>query len=110
MKYVTNTDPPGYKERVAEITKELREKQKRDPLLVERSKTHGSFEKNAEISQALKRLFRENMSPNISDIHREALDQIAMKLSRILSGHAEFRDHWADLSGYSLLALEACKD
>jgi len=83
---------------------------KRDPLLTERGKTHGSFEKNAEISQALKRLFRENMNPNVSDVHREALDQIAMKLSRILSGHSNFKDHWTDLSGYSLLALEACED
>jgi len=89
---------------------------KREPLLVERGKTHGSFAKNAEISQALKHLFRENMHyivghhPNISAVHREALDQIAMKLSRILSGHASFKDHWDDIAGYAKLASEACED
>jgi hypothetical protein len=40
--------------------------------------------------------------------HKEALDMIALKLSRILSGQANFKDHWLDLSGYSLLAAEAC--
>jgi hypothetical protein len=82
----------------------------REPLLVERGKTHGSFAKNAEISQALKKMFRHYMDPNVNDVHRESMDQIAMKLSRILSGHAEFRDHWDDISGYAKLASEACED
>ena len=82
----------------------------RDPPLVEREKTHGSFQQNADISSALKVIFREHDEKILSSIHREALDMIALKLSRILSGQANFKDHWRDLSGYSLLAMEACDE
>lgn len=41
--------------------------------------------------------------------HREALDMIACKLSRILSGQSNFHDHWLDISGYAELARKACK-
>ena len=34
---------------------------------------------------------------------------IALKLSRILSGQANFKDHWDDISGYAKLASEACE-
>lgn len=82
---------------------------KRNPLLIERQKTHGSFADNAKYSQSLKAILdigREHRS----HIHNEALEMIALKLSRILSGQANFKDHWLDLSGYSLLAMEACKN
>lgn len=86
----------------------------RDPLLQEREKTHGSFQSNANISQAIKQIYRgasygyANKLGNMA--HNEALDMIALKLSRILSGQANFKDHWRDLSGYSLLAMEACDE
>lgn len=80
----------------------------RDPLLAEREKTHGSFKKNADISSSLKVIFREHDELIMESVHREALDMIALKLSRILSGQADFKDHWRDLSGYALLAMEAC--
>lgn len=74
-------------------------------LLNERDKTHGSFAKNAEISQKLKAIFREQ---SMNQAQREALDMIALKLSRILSGKANFKDHWADIAGYAKLGEEAC--
>jgi hypothetical protein len=82
----------------------------RDPLLQEREKTHGSFERNAYISQQLKDVFfpagrRYDM---LLDVHLEALDMIALKLSRILSGQAGYKDHWDDIAGYAKLASEAC--
>ncbi len=83
----------------------------RDPLLVEREKTHGSFAKNAEISQRLKLLFDEfglNKPGDFQWIHREALDMIALKISRILSGQAKTKDHWDDIAGYAKLGAEAC--
>ena len=84
----------------------------RDPLLVERQSTHGSFEHNAMISQELKEIMR-NPRPGIQppslSVHREALDMIALKLSRILSGQAHYADHWDDIAGYAKLAREACK-
>ena len=81
----------------------------RDPLLVEREKTHGDFVVNAAISQALKRIIHApTVLRNFSDVQSEALDMIALKLSRILSGQADFKDHWDDIAGYAKLASEAC--
>jgi hypothetical protein len=81
----------------------------REPLLVERQKTHGSFEDNARISQALKLLFVNEGFGDLCDVHREALDMIALKLSRILSGQADFKDHWRDIAGYAKLGEEKAK-
>ena len=85
----------------------------RDPLLTEREKTHGWFAKNAELSQAIKDIIKKNIefrgtSHTANAIHREALDMIALKLSRILSGQADFKDHWLDIAGYAKLGAEAC--
>jgi len=78
-------------------------------LLTERQTTHGDFSDNAKHGQALREYYR--TSPNwagMNPVHREALDQIAGKLSRILSGQATHDDHWKDVAGYATLALQAC--
>ncbi len=78
-------------------------------LLVERNKTHGSFAENAAYSQQIKRLFHAAPCWNgLHDVHKEALHMIALKLSRILSGQADFNDHWDDIVGYGKLASNAC--
>ena len=80
----------------------------RDPLLVEREKTHGYFPYNAAISQELKKIIHAPTTlRNFSDVQSEALDMIALKLSRILSGQANFKDHWDDIAGYAKLVSEA---
>jgi hypothetical protein len=81
----------------------------RDSLLVEREKTHGLFETTADISQDLKNILH-SRKQGLPSTQREALDMIATKIARILSGQANFKDHWKDLSGYSLLGMEACSD
>ena len=81
----------------------------RDPLLVERESTHGNFTTNARISQILKEIFLDNGYKHFTPAQIEALDMIALKLSRILSGQPNFRDHWDDIAGYAKLASEACK-
>ena len=79
------------------------------PLLEERQQTHGSFEENAIISQALKRMFRANDGWNrLTDIERESLDMIALKFSRILSGKSMSKQHWEDVVGYAKLVEEKC--
>jgi hypothetical protein len=83
--------------------------EERDPLLVERQKTHGDFKLNAEISQGIKSWFDMPQTSKLSKVHREALDMIALKLSRILSGQANFKDHWDDIAGYAKLGSEACE-
>lgn len=80
----------------------------RPTLLQERQKTHGSFAQNAGISMQIKGIFDLNGAHKLCPVHREALDMIALKLSRILSGQAEFKDHWDDIAGYAQLASEAC--
>jgi hypothetical protein len=82
----------------------------RDPLLQEREKTHGSFLQNAVISQGLKVQLRSREGWNdLSPVHKEAIDMICLKLSRIMSGQANFKDHWDDIAGYAKLASEACE-
>jgi hypothetical protein len=76
-------------------------------LLTERGTTHGKFADNARNGQALRDLFR--ASPywaTMDPVHREALDMMACKVSRILSGQAGFADHWLDIEGYARLARE----
>lgn len=80
-----------------------------ETILDERSKTHGSFEMNAQLSQGIKGVFHYGYMP-VKVAHREALDMIALKLSRILSGQADFRDHWDDIAGYAKLASQACAE
>jgi hypothetical protein len=78
-----------------------------DTLLTERGTTHGRFLDNATTGQALRDLFRQ--SPHWADMDpvcREALDMMACKISRILSGQATFHDHWLDIEGYARLARE----
>lgn len=78
-------------------------------LLETRGTTHGHFADNARQGQILRELFR--AAPGwhaMPDVHKEALDMIATKLSRILSGQSRHGDHFADIAGYAHLALEAC--
>lgn len=95
---------------LAEVERELAaDPQARLPLLEERQTTHGSFEENAIISQAFKRMFRANSGwDRLSDIERESLDMIALKFSRILSGKSLSKQHWEDVVGYAKLVEEKC--
>jgi hypothetical protein len=73
-------------------------------ILSEREKTHGSFADNAAIGQQLKVVM--SMSKNwlaLNHAQREALEYVAMKIARILSGDRNFRDHWGDIAGYATL-------
>ena len=79
-------------------------------LLAERQTTHGSFADNARNGQQLRAFFRRSPHWNdMPEIHREALDMMACKLSRILSGQSSHADHFRDIAGYATLALEACE-
>lgn len=76
-----------------------------EEILAERQTTHGSFADNARVAQALRALYRAQPGwAALTEIQREALDMIAGKISRIMSGQGSFEDHWIDLAGYSTLA------
>lgn len=75
-------------------------------LLAKRGETHGSFADNARIAQATKNLWRGQKGwASLTDIQREALEVISLKVSRIISGKPEEPDHWCDISGYATLAI-----
>lgn len=78
----------------------------RDPLLQEREKTHGDFKANAKLWMGLCRLA--NTPPDrLTDEQKLALSMIFLKIARAIE-RPNNKDHWKDISGYALLAMEAC--
>lgn len=72
--------------------------------LAERQKTHGDFKDHANITQDLKNLIRSNPGWTVlTSSMQEALDMIAHKIGRVLSGNPEHLDHWRDIAGYATL-------
>jgi hypothetical protein len=71
-------------------------------LLAARQKTHGDFAEMAAISRALKAVIADRAA-RLSPTQHEALDQIAVKLARIVCGDPNHADHWSDIAGYARL-------
>lgn len=72
--------------------------------LNERGKTHGDFSHNSRIIQLIKRICRRRGNwSRLTYPQREALDMIAHKMGRILSGNPDESDHWRDIAGYATL-------
>lgn len=79
-------------------------------ILDERGSRYGSFAENSRISQQLYDLvLRENElrkkrgTDSLKHHQLEALKQICAKMSRILSGNADYEDNWIDIAGYAQL-------
>ena len=73
-------------------------------ILDERQKTHGDFYLTAMIAQELKGAMRRGKNwSEMDDTEREALELIATKIGRILSGYPHEVDHWRDIAGYATL-------
>jgi hypothetical protein len=82
-----------------------------EALLAERQRTHGEFTENARISQALKQVFRQSPEwERLTDVQREGLERIALKLARFLSGDPNHADHLVDAMGYISLMLSSDND
>lgn len=76
-------------------------------LTAQRNETHGSFIDNAMVSQALKQvIYQAPGYRNLSQVHREALDMICLKISRITTNDPYYQDHWDDIAGYAYLASQ----
>ena len=76
-------------------------------ILTEREKTHGDFSDVAAMGQQLKMAM--SMSKNwlaLNHAQREALEYVAMKIARFLSGDRNYRDHWEDIAGYAILGAD----
>lgn len=82
-----------------------------EQILEERKKTHGDFKENSFIMQEIKNIFRSSRNfVDLSDDKKEALDMIAHKIGRILSGNPEVKDHWTDIIGYAKLVEQTLKE
>ena len=75
-------------------------------LLDSRKQTHGDFVEQFRISQELKEIIRDYQFNTLSDVHKEALEMILMKVSRIVAGDAHHADHWQDIAGYAMRSVE----
>ena len=79
-------------------------------LLDERETTHGPFMATAAKAQQLKDAMQGGKNwGELDDIQREALQMIASKIARILSGNHDEIDHWRDVAGYANLAVRELK-
>ncbi len=76
-----------------------------EETLKERGSIHGEFSINSAIAQDLKKIVRDN-AQSLSDIQKESLDMIMHKVSRILAGDPNHKDHWHDIAGYATLVRD----
>jgi hypothetical protein len=73
--------------------------------LEERGKRYGDFSIHASICQNLKSAIcnTDGYQNRLNSVQRQALDVIADKIARILSGDPNYADNWHDISGYATL-------
>jgi hypothetical protein len=80
-----------------------------EPEIPNRDEQHGGIEATGLVSQAMK--FTMSRGRNwqlLTPGEREALDMIAHKISRILSGgDPHDPEHWRDIAGYAIAARRA---
>lgn len=75
-----------------------------DNTLNERGARYGDFTDHARICQTLKRTMMNQVGwGRLEDVHKQALDVIADKIARILSGDPNYADNWHDIQGYAKL-------
>lgn len=73
-------------------------------LLQDRERTHGSYEKNCEITMDIWRAMQRGASfEGMADHQKVTLFMWAMKIHRIVNGDANVHDHWDDVAGYAQL-------
>lgn len=75
--------------------------------LEERGKRYGNYRQQTDISNGIKTTMREvtkywDLAPDQED----ALDMIAVKISRILNGDPDYGDNWRDIAGYATLVAD----
>lgn len=72
--------------------------------LNEREKRYGKFMDNASTAQFIKEVMRESPMWSMLEYDQaEALDLIASKIGRMLSGDVNYIDSWHDIAGYATL-------
>lgn len=86
-------------------------------LLNERKKTHGEYADDARCAMNLMTIveveldFRHDRGqPTLSCPQQHSLHMIMFKIARIITGDANFRDHWDDIAGYAKLVSDRIID
>lgn len=75
-----------------------------EDTLAERGGRYGTFLDNARIAQELKSIMYGSPKwPELAPDQAEALEVIASKISRMLTGDVNYRDNWHDIVGYAKL-------
>ena len=78
-----------------------------EETLAERAKVYGSFRDLSDTAQSLKDVMASTSGySRLSNVHMEALDLIATKIARILTGDPYHEDSWLDIAGYATLAKD----
>lgn len=80
-----------------------------EEILLERRKTHGDYTHQADVCQRLKRIIHSNTGLNknpLTATQLDALEMIAMKMSRIVTGDPNHKDSWVDIAGYATLVAD----
>lgn len=78
-------------------------------VLNERGKRYGDFSDHANVCQQLKDVMMHSKASRYAALtadKKQALDVIADKIARILTGDPEYDDNWIDIQGYAKLAQE----
>lgn len=85
-----------------------------DEITKARGSVYGPFLHNAVVAQAIKRAMwnapdpdnngnpYHDLAPNV----KEALELIAMKISRIITGDPSYLDNWDDIAGYAKIVAD----
>lgn len=83
------------------------DKAPRDPLLVEREKTHGDFEDNARLHEKLMMAIMSELNSTMNAAQRLAISMLMLKVCRAMANPLE-PEHWKDMGGYAKLGEEQC--
>lgn len=77
-----------------------------EDTLTERGKNYGDFTDNSSVAQNIKLAMQESPRWRTGSVPfdmMEALDLIASKIGRMLSGNLNYIDNWHDIAGYATL-------
>lgn len=76
-----------------------------DDTLEERGKRYGNYLEQTTISRNLKDVMKLDLRILGPD-QLDALEMIAVKISRILNGDPDYADNWHDIAGYATLVAD----
>ena len=75
--------------------------------LEERGKKYGNYREQTTISKNIKDAMQANPAYwDMESDQQDALEMIAVKMSRIVNGDPDYADNWADIAGYATLVKD----